>query len=101
MGAGETTPAVLMVLPVLPPPPPTKNSSAAKGAIAGPSELSCTIGVPSPPVGAIVSAKVAEPVPLALVALMVTLLVPATVGVPVIAPVAVLTLSPAGSPVAL
>ena len=45
--------------------------------------------------------NVAEPVPPALVALIVTLDVPAAVGVPVIAPVEVLTLKPAGRPVAL
>ena len=44
--------------------------------------------------------KVALPVPPALVALMVTLLVPAAVGVPVISPVPVLMLKPAGRPVA-
>ena len=48
-----------------------------------------------------VSVNVAEPVPPALVALMVTLEVPAAVGVPEINPVVVLTLKPAGSPVAL
>ena len=50
--------------------------------------------------GFIVRIKVALPVPPALVALMVTLLVPAAVGVPVIAPVPVLMLKPAGRPVA-
>ena len=47
-----------------------------------------------------VRAKVALPVPPALVAEIVTLLVPAALGVPVIAPVPVLTLKPAGRPVA-
>ena len=47
-----------------------------------------------------VRVKVALPVPPALVALMVTLLVPATDGVPVMAPVPVLMLKPAGKPVA-
>ena len=51
--------------------------------------------------GLIVKVKVALPVPLLLVALMVTLYVPAVVGVPEINPVLVLTLKPAGSPVAL
>ena len=49
----------------------------------------------------IVSTSVAEPVPPAFVALIVTFDVPAAVGVPEIAPVAVLTVSPAGRPVAL
>ena len=48
-----------------------------------------------------VKVKVALPVPPALVALMVTLYVPAVVGVPEINPVLVLTDRPAGSPVAL
>ncbi len=50
--------------------------------------------------GLIVSVRLAEPVPLAFVAVIVTVLVPAVVGVPVIAPVAAFTLNPAGSPVA-
>ena len=45
--------------------------------------------------------KVAEPVPPALVALIVTLKLPAAVGVPEMRPVVVLTDSPAGKPVAL
>jgi hypothetical protein len=45
--------------------------------------------------------NVTEPVPPAFVALIVTLDVPAAVGVPVIAPVEVLTLKPAGRLVAL
>ena len=49
----------------------------------------------------IVKVKVALPVPPALVALMVTLYVPAVVGVPEINPVLVFTLKPAGNPVAL
>ena len=49
----------------------------------------------------IVRVSVALPVPPALVALMVTLYVPAVVGVPEINPVLVFTLKPAGSPVAL
>ena len=47
-----------------------------------------------------VNVSVALPVPPALVALMVTLYVPAVVGVPEISPVLVLTVKPAGSPVA-
>jgi len=49
----------------------------------------------------IVKVRVALPVPPELVALMVTLYVPAVVGVPEITPVVVFTLRPAGSPVAL
>ncbi len=49
----------------------------------------------------IVRVSVAVPVPPALVALMVTLYVPAVVGVPEISPVAVFTVKPAGSTVAL
>jgi hypothetical protein len=45
--------------------------------------------------------SVAEPVPHAFVALMVTLVVPAAVGVPVIAPVLVFTDSPEGKGAAL
>jgi hypothetical protein len=48
-----------------------------------------------------VMASVAEPVPTAFVALIVTLVVPTAVGVPVIAPVLVFTDSPAGKGVAL
>ena len=48
-----------------------------------------------------VKVSVALPVPPELVALMVTLYVPAVVGVPEINPVLVFTLKPAGSPVAL
>ena len=51
--------------------------------------------------GLIVMTSVALPVPPALVALMVTLDVPAVVGVPEINPVLVFTDKPAGSPVAL
>ena len=51
--------------------------------------------------GLIVMVSVAVPVPPAFVALIVTLDVPAAVGVPVIAPVAVLTDKPVGRPVAL
>ena len=47
-----------------------------------------------------VRVSVALPVPPALVALMVTLYVPAVVGVPEISPVLVLTVKPAGGPVA-
>ena len=50
---------------------------------------------------AIVRASVAVPVPAELVALSVTLKLPAAVGVPEITPVVVLTESPAGRPVAL
>jgi hypothetical protein len=49
----------------------------------------------------IVKVSVALPVPPALVALIVTLYVPAVVGVPEINPVLVLTVKPGGSPVAL
>ena len=49
----------------------------------------------------IVKDNVADPVPAALVALNVTLDVPAAVGVPEMTPVVVLTESPAGNPVAL
>ena len=49
----------------------------------------------------IVKDNVADPVPAALVALNATLDVPAAVGVPEMTPVAVLTESPAGNPVAL
>ena len=48
-----------------------------------------------------VKVSVALPVPPELVALMVTLYVPAVVGVPEINPVPVFTVKPAGSPVAL
>ena len=48
-----------------------------------------------------VKVKVALPVPPALVALMVTVYVPAVVGVPEIKPVLVFTDKPAGNPVAL
>jgi len=51
--------------------------------------------------GLMVKVKVALPVPPALVALMVTVYVPAVVGVPEINPVLVFTVNPAGSPVAL
>ena len=49
----------------------------------------------------IVRVSVALPVPPELVALIVTLLIPAVVGVPEITPVVVFTVKPAGSPVAL
>jgi hypothetical protein len=48
-----------------------------------------------------VSTKVAVPDPAALVAPIVTLVVPVAVGVPVTRPVVALTDNPAGSPVAL
>jgi len=51
--------------------------------------------------GLIVRVSVEVPVPLALVALMVTFVVPAAVGVPDMRPLAVLTLKPAGRPMAL
>ncbi len=51
--------------------------------------------------GLIVKVSVWLPVPPALVALIVTLYVPAVVGVPEIKPVLVFTDRPAGSPVAL
>jgi hypothetical protein len=50
--------------------------------------------------GLMVKVNVALPVPPALVALIVTLYVPAVVGVPEITPVLVFTLKPAGSPLA-
>ena len=53
------------------------------------------------PEAAMLKASVAEPVPAELVALSVTLKLPVTVGVPEMRPVAVLTESPAGRPVAL
>ena len=52
-------------------------------------------------VGFMVRARIKLPVPAPLVALKVTLDVPAVVGVPEIKPVEVLMVSPAGSPVAL
>ena len=51
--------------------------------------------------GLTVKTKVSEPVPPALVALIVTLNDPVTVGVPEINPVVALMLSPVGNPVAL
>ena len=51
--------------------------------------------------GLIVKVNAALPVPPELVALMVTLYVPAVVGVPGIKPVLVFTVKPAGNPVAL
>ena len=51
--------------------------------------------------GLMVKVSVALPVPPALVALIVTVYVPAVVGVPEINPVLVSTVKPAGSPVAL
>ena len=51
--------------------------------------------------GLIVKVNVALPVPPELVALMVTVYVPAVVGVPEINPVLVFTVRPAGNPVAL
>ena len=48
-----------------------------------------------------VNTSVADPLPPALLALMVTELVPVADGVPEITPVEVLTLNPVGSPVAL
>jgi hypothetical protein len=51
--------------------------------------------------GLMVIVNVALPVPPALVALMVTVKVPAAVGVPEISPVAVFTVKPAGNGVAL
>ena len=50
--------------------------------------------------GLIVKVNVALPVPPLLVALIVTLYVPAVVGVPEINPVLVFTLKPAGNPLA-
>ena len=51
--------------------------------------------------GLMVVVSVADPVPIELVALIVTVLFPAAVGVPLITPVVVFTVKPAGSPVAL
>ena len=51
--------------------------------------------------GLMVRTKVAEPVPPALVALIVTLLVAAAAGVPEIKPLDAFTLKPAGRPAAL
>jgi len=51
--------------------------------------------------GLIVKVSVALPVPPAFVALIVTVNVPAVVGVPEIIPLVVFTLKPPGSPVAL
>jgi len=51
--------------------------------------------------GVTVNVKAALPVPVALVAPSVTVKVPATVGVPVMAPEETFTLNPAGNPVAL
>ena len=48
--------------------------------------------------GLIVRIKLAEPVPLGLIALSVTVLVPVADGVPLMAPVLVFTLKPAGRP---
>ena len=50
--------------------------------------------------GRIVTVRMALPVPPALLALIVTLAVPVVVGVPLITPVDVFTLKPAGNPVA-
>ncbi len=50
--------------------------------------------------GATVIVSVADPVPPAFVAVIVTAALPAAVGVPLICPVAVFTASPAGNPVA-
>ena len=50
--------------------------------------------------GLTVSVNVFVPVPLALIAFRVTLVVAVVVGVPEMSPVAVLTVNPAGSPVA-
>ena len=55
---------------------------------------------PPPPLGLTVITSVAVPVPEPFVAEIKTLEVPAVVGVPVIAPVIVLTLSPPGKPAA-
>src|SRR5882724_1519638 len=63
--------------------------------------LGVPVGVPPPPeLGLTVKTRVADPGPLALVAVIVTLLPPETVGVPEIMPVLVLTVNPAGNPVA-
>ena len=56
---------------------------------------------PPPPAAATVMDSVALPVPVILVAMMVTLVIPAAVGVPEITPVAVFTVRPVGRPVAL
>ena len=51
--------------------------------------------------GTTVITKVAVPVPPALLALIVTFVVPVALGVPLITPVLVFTLNPVGNPVAL
>jgi len=51
--------------------------------------------------GLTVNVKVVEPVPVAFVAEIVTELIPTEVGEPLITPVAVSTLNPAGKPIAL
>ena len=56
---------------------------------------------PPPPAAATVMDSVALPVPVILVALTVTLVIPAAVGVPEITPDAVFTVRPVGRPVAL
>jgi hypothetical protein len=56
---------------------------------------------PPPPPPDTIKVNVAEPVPAALEAEIAMLKVPATVGVPAISPVEVLTESPSGKPVAL
>ena len=56
---------------------------------------------PELPAAMTFKANVADPVPVALVALNVTLDDPAAVGVPAMTPVVVLTESPAGNPAAL
>jgi hypothetical protein len=60
----------------------------------------CGVPPPPPPLVFTVSVKVAVPVPDAFVALSDTVVVPAVVGVPLIAPVEALTDNPAGSPLA-
>ena len=58
-------------------------------------------GAPGVPAGLTSSVKVALPVPPALVALRLTKNVPAVDGLPLIKPVPVSTVNPAGSPIAL
>jgi hypothetical protein len=77
--------------------PFTVNVNPLLPAMAQAGLIEVIVGIPAQ----IVITSVALPVPPALVALMVTLYVPAVVGVPEIKPVPVFTLKPAGKPVAL
>src|SRR5437868_49728 len=77
----------------------TQPSSPPAVAPAGTESSTQTVSV-GEPAAAMVITSVALPVPPALVALIVTLVVAAAVGVPLIKPVVALKLSPAGRPVA-